>query len=248
MAVRDEEQPPGERPQASMGLLWREALSHTPALLLLSGLLIYGYLSLCYQRFYGSLGVDPNDVGLSYAGTLARSSGFVVAYLLVATYLIGGGTGAVRHARSRWGMPHTRAMTTIQVLSALIAFLIAASLGLTISEARDAARDVQAGLPVGPLQFLENPFGEGPLLPVLILAVHADPATVEPAGKPGDSPAVERLRGRKLLYLGQSGGIVVLYDAAADRAVYAPASALILKVANCDAQPSPDPACVAART
>jgi hypothetical protein len=30
------------------------------------------------------LGVDPNDVGLSYTGTLARSSGFVVVYLMAA--------------------------------------------------------------------------------------------------------------------------------------------------------------------
>jgi hypothetical protein len=244
MAVRDEGKPP-----ASTGLPWREALSYTPALLLLSGLLMYGYLSLCYQRFYGSLGVDPNDVGLSYAGTLARSSGFVFVYLLFVAYAIGAGPVAVRHVRTRWGMPHTWKITTIQWLSALFGFLIAASLSVTISEARDAARDVQAGLPVGPLQFAaENPFGGGRLLPVPILAVHADPATVEPAGKLGDSPAVERLRGRKLLYLGQSGGVVVLYDAAADRAVYVPASALILKVANCDAKPPPDPACVAART
>jgi hypothetical protein len=76
-----------------------------------------------------------------------------------------------------------------------------------------------------------------------VLAIHAAPATVEPAGKPSDSPAAERLRGRRLLYLGQSGGTVVLYDAATQRAVYVPGSSVILHVANCDAKPPPDPAC-----
>jgi hypothetical protein len=78
-----------------------------------------------------------------------------------------------------------------------------------------------------------------------IITIRADVTTVEPAGKPADAPAVERLRGRKLLYLGQSAGTVVLYDADADRAVYVPDSSIILHVANCDAKPPPDPTCLA---
>jgi hypothetical protein len=66
MAVRDE-QPLKE---TRRGPPWRETLSQAPAVLLGGGLLIYGYLSICYDTFYGSLGVDPNDVGLSYVGGL----------------------------------------------------------------------------------------------------------------------------------------------------------------------------------
>jgi hypothetical protein len=40
-----------------------------------------------YDRFYGPVGVDPGDVGLNYGGTLARSSGWVIAYALMATAL-----------------------------------------------------------------------------------------------------------------------------------------------------------------
>jgi hypothetical protein len=35
----------------------------------------------------------------------------------------------------------------------------------------------------------------------------------------------------------------VLYDATADRAVYVPASSIVLQVANCRAKPPPDAAC-----
>jgi hypothetical protein len=104
--------------------------------------------------------------------------------------------------------------------------------------AEDAARDVKASHAVRPVR----PPVPDMSIPLTILAIHADPATVEPAGKPGDSPAADRLRGRRLLYLGQAGGTVVLYDAAAQRAVYVPASTVILQVANCRGTP-PGPAC-----
>jgi hypothetical protein len=64
MELRDG-QPPKETPR---GLPWREALRQASAVVVVGGLLIYGYLSICYDHFYGSLGVDPNDVGLSYRG------------------------------------------------------------------------------------------------------------------------------------------------------------------------------------
>jgi hypothetical protein len=105
--------------------------------------------------------------------------------------------------------------------------------------AEGTASLVKAGESVRPLKARVL----GRSIPLVILAIHADPATVEPAGKAGDSPAVERLQDRELLYLGQSGGTVVLYDASSQRAVYVPASSIVLHVANCDARPPPDPAC-----
>jgi hypothetical protein len=47
MAVRDG-QPLNE---ARRGLPWRETLGHAPAVALVSGLLLYAYLSLCYHLF-----------------------------------------------------------------------------------------------------------------------------------------------------------------------------------------------------
>lgn len=95
---------------------------------------------------------------------------------------------------------------------------------------------VRTGRPISSVRFPG-------FLPFTMLAIHADPATVEPVGKPGDAPAAERLRGRKLLYLGQASGTLVLYDAAGQQAVYLPSSSIILRVANCDAKAPPDPSC-----
>jgi hypothetical protein len=66
---------------------------------------------------------------------------------------------------------------------------------------------------------------------------------VEPAGESAHSPSIERLQGRRLLYLGQSGGTTVLYDATSSRAVYMPTSSVVLHVADCDVRPSREPPC-----
>jgi hypothetical protein len=122
----------------------------------------------------------------------------------------------------------------------LVVLFVAALLANVFLKAEDGAADVRAGRAV---RALRPPVPGGASIPLTILVIHADPATVEPAGKPGDSPAADRLRGRRLLHLGQAGGTVVFYDSAAQRAVYVPASAVILHVANCLATPPPDPAC-----
>jgi hypothetical protein len=250
MAVRDEEQHTAEVVRVPemlaggfrllvRGLSWREALGHVPALLLLGGLLMYAYLSVCYERFYGSLGVEPNDVGLTYTGTLARSSGFVIVYLLIFLLWLTGPLAMLRalsmakhddsiHASERGERRFAYAMVLLPV--AVVVWI----LSWPLSEAEDAARYVRAGKPVAPITSV---------LPITVLAIHASPATVEPAGKPEDSPAAERLQGRHLQYLGRADGTVVLYDPAAQRAVYLPSSAVIVHVANCRGKPAPDPAC-----
>jgi hypothetical protein len=53
-------------------------LSNIPALLTAIGLVLYGMLNMAYSLFYGRLGVNPEDVGLGYAATISRSTGFVV--------------------------------------------------------------------------------------------------------------------------------------------------------------------------
>jgi hypothetical protein len=244
MAIRDQE-PSAEVRELRRGLPWRETLGYVPTLILLGGLLIYGYLSICYDRFYGSLGVDANDVGLSYTGTLARSSGFVIAYTLLIGWLAGGPLttlpAAARHEREDPTSRVPRRMRLASIVFSLI--LLALTLSPPWLKAREASSDVQTGKPVAPIRFLLTPWSSRPLLPIPVLAIHADPAMVEPAGKPGESPAADRLRGRHLLYLGQAGGTVVFYDAAAQRAVYVPSSAVILHVVNCRGKPPPDPAC-----
>jgi hypothetical protein len=71
MAIRDDRQ--SVMDEESSSLPWGNTLKHAPVVLTLSALVIYGYLSICYDGFYRALGVDPGDVSLSYAAILARS-------------------------------------------------------------------------------------------------------------------------------------------------------------------------------
>jgi hypothetical protein len=238
MAVRDDRQPlMGEG--AGRGRPPRDLLGYLPVIIVASGLLMYAYLSICYDVFYGSLGVDPNDVGLSYTGTLARSSGFAITVtVLLASFFIGAWMGWRRRRYLR-GAPRFVPPPPRSFIAALGTFLVVSLIvflpfSIPLNRAEDAATDVKAGKPVGPVRT--------PLEGLPVLAIHADPATVEPAGKPGDSPAAERLRGRRLLYLGQASGTVVFYDVAAQQVVYVPPGSVILHVANCRGKP-PDPAC-----
>jgi hypothetical protein len=54
-------------------------------MLAVGAILLYGYLSIAYDRFYRGFGIDPSDVGLTYTGILARSSGFVLICLAIAS-------------------------------------------------------------------------------------------------------------------------------------------------------------------
>jgi hypothetical protein len=250
MAVRDDEQRQRTGTKVGQVLPWRDALGHLPAVVLVSGLLMYGYLSICYERFYRSLGVDPNDVGLTYAGTLARSSGFAAVIIVIslgvytAHYLVPqhptADTAKPMFRVPRWRFPAVLWLWLLYYVGGLLIILMVLIL---VFQAESAASDVKAGKAVGPVRIPDYLFVPPFLWDVPVLAVHADPATVEATGKPGDSPAAERLRGRRLLYLGQSGGTVVLYDAAVQRALYVPASSIILQVTNCQAKPPPDAAC-----
>jgi hypothetical protein len=241
MAVRDDGEQRETTGVGRRNLPWRDTLGHLPAILAVGAVVLYAHLSICYDRFYRGLGVDPADVGLSYSGTLARSVGFVVVNLMFLGLVALEGAWLTRTLRFR---PTDRRIRLISTVNAFTLVLAGVYLFLGLLEpyvdAGRATNAVKAGRPVAPVATARIPFPTPP-----ILAIHADPTSIEPSGKPGDSPAVDRLQGRKLLYLGQSGGTVILYDADVDRAAYVPAGSIILHVANCDAKPPPDPACKA---
>jgi hypothetical protein len=243
MAGRDEEQQAATVEQDTRRLSWRDMLGHVPAVLLVGGLLLYGFLNFCYARFYGRLGVDPNDVGLSYIGTLTRASGLVVGFLIVLGVpimltVLGVLLLSLWRKPPRWfeSWMHPRALRLAAMSGVAAVTYLAIYSGVSWTDL--AANEVRAGKAVSPPRFPTAPFRG-----LEVFAIRAAPTTVEPVGKPSDSPAAERLRGRRLLYLGQSGGTVVLYDAATQQAIYVPGSSVILHVVNCDAKPRSDAAC-----
>jgi amino acid transporter len=218
---------------------WHEILGVLTPVLAVGAILLYGYLSIAYDNFYQGLGIDPNDVGFEYTGVLARSSGFVVVYLTAV------GTLAVIPTILTFGRPEERRKNRARFIAllAMIGIILVLLLIDPLLSAGDAARDVREGKPVGPIHLITSPVPPFPISRLPVLAIHAGPAMVEPAGKLGEAPAVERLRGRKVLYLGQAGGTVVLYDPEDQEAVYVSASSILLHVSNCNTKRSPDPAC-----
>lgn len=77
---------PNEGNQPS-SLNWKDLASVAAPFIALSGLVIYGILSLAYDQFYSSLGTTPAEVGLNYSTILAGSVGiFLLMVPLALTF------------------------------------------------------------------------------------------------------------------------------------------------------------------
>ena len=59
---------------AMLGRLWAWAKKDPIPALTIGGVVVYAFLRLPYGVYYGTLGTSPEDVGLSYVETLARST------------------------------------------------------------------------------------------------------------------------------------------------------------------------------
>jgi hypothetical protein len=200
--------------------------------------MLYGYLSYLNNRFYSQLAVDPSDVGLGYATTLARSGGLILVVVLavgIAQYLLLRGLlglmGGVFHESP-----------SMFVVGGLLVLLLWFALPVFLYPFTEPTREVDAavrqakvGLPVAPVRI----YGA-----VAIMTLRADAAVVEPSGKPGASPATDALRTRKnLLYLGQSNGIAVFFDSNVDRSVYVPADSVVIQLQRPPPRDGRSPVC-----
>jgi hypothetical protein len=79
--------------------------------LALAGLLLYGTVWSCYNSFYGTFGLEPEDVGVTYARTISRAAvGFLtlllilglVLFLLVNPLKIGEAGRRATSSAARW--------------------------------------------------------------------------------------------------------------------------------------------------
>jgi hypothetical protein len=231
-------------------------------MLVVSGILIYGALSIGAEMFYGQLGIDPLEVGLSYGGVLSHSTGFIIAIVLggFITFVFLGIADATDYMRARGLRNRALELTGGRLLDAareddltvdqleevlrsiagpirqrsiirrrwvlpiagmLLAFALL-TLGLIVPQSYMAGRSVRGGKAVHSIGFLG----------VRVLTIRADRASIESASNQDTaSEALVNLRQRSLLYLGQNDGIVVLYEGdPANRAIYLPASSIVLTV------------------
>jgi hypothetical protein len=257
--------PQNAQQQVSPDQAWlRQVLGGLSSLLVLLGVLLYGCLSIIYGSFYEALGVNLSDVGLNYTGVLSNALSYVVILLfvlgcfalpLIVIWIFM--EGFPRAAKGPWqGIRRFLVLSitegTRQCLRTWLgknprrwprnATLIAGTLILLLTVQQSAfssldAMQVRAGHPV-----ITSPI-IGPIS-LEVFAIRADPVMVSTVDKPDNSPIVKELTQQtNLLYLGQAGGTVVLYDPTQLQAIYLPASTVVLKIATCRTRYS-NPRCI----
>jgi hypothetical protein len=224
-------------PRADSENLWWKIFSQGATVLVLAGILIYGYVGLSYERFYGALAIDPADVGLTYLGVLTHSTGLIVTlafsltFMFIVTYLILWVALSLSDRLLRPGGSGSELRSDAKPLARTLAIALAVFVGVVGLAATpwqaDAAADwVKSGKPVRPLK--TNP-------PFLTrLSIHADPAIVSSTHKLGEAPEIESLRARKLFYMGTANGLTVLYDPSVQGSIYLPSSEILLTIMNCE--------------
>jgi hypothetical protein len=67
---------------------WKDVISSAVPLLTILGLALYALSSYASGHFYSSLGTTPADVGLSYVGMLAASTGWAIVLTLGLAFVV----------------------------------------------------------------------------------------------------------------------------------------------------------------
>jgi phosphoglycerol transferase MdoB-like AlkP superfamily enzyme len=172
------------------------------------------------QKFYGRLGLTPEDVGLDRFDTLARSTGLAFAVLLFLTVVVAGPVmvyGLIKYHETRVPFPAPRLFRAFFAAAAFAAavLVVVAYVGTFSRQATSAVATVKAGRPVR-LKFLID------------TGIHAERARIAWIG---DAPSGLRgLSTHTLMYIGQSGGAVVLYDVDGKRSIRIPSSKVAVAI------------------
>jgi hypothetical protein len=198
------------------------------AALTLIGLLFYGFLRFTYVSFYGGLGLDPGEVGLSYRETLARGAALlpfffgplVFGAVLAMAIVVGSWWALVRLGKLARivpcrvpAAPRTRDFFAFATVYGLTCSLIAAVVFAALGVPGDVA-DVKDGVSIEAGAFA--PYS-------------AVPARLNWIGS-GAPPVLRRIvrEQRRLIYLGKADGAFVLYEPREGRTIQVPTSVAVL--------------------
>jgi hypothetical protein len=208
-----------------------------------SGILVYTLLTIQYERFYGALGIKPADVGLSYAGVLASSTGYVlfvlISTLLAAIFAVAGTTLLVsilkRQLRPADIVAEGRSLFILvresrqSMIGVLLFAVVVVPFIVALTRTYPSPETVRQGLPITPRGSMVFSFR----LPLDRIPIFAYPAVVDSIEGAEANSSLHELRARPLLYLGQSNSIAVLYDSGQDGALYLPLSETTLRIDPC---------------
>ncbi|WP_426569622.1 hypothetical protein [Streptomyces canus] len=179
--------------------------------LTLLGLFSYSTLAQLYESFYRTLGVSPADVGIGYAVVLARSFGL----LAIAA---GAGIGIVVAAWWQFRGSELSEKAAQHLAFGCIGLLMVvytAAVAALGDWSHDRAEGVRQGKPT-------QPFSMRGILP--LLDIHAEKAVLKPVGESSlPVPSTD-----KLMYLGASGDLHVLYNVTTQRTLRIPVSGVLV--------------------
>jgi hypothetical protein len=282
--------------QLSWKVAWKDVIASAVPLLTVLGMAFYALSTYAYGHFYSSLGTTPADVGLTYVGILAVSTGWAIALALGLAFVIavvfawfpairlGGMVGEhlrmgelfvvpYRHAwpmlrstiRDReWRLPKEEQEARWNAREAELDAIL---------EREQAWRDrilhteVEPGTKLGQLwadgvigrwfvrivvglclfflvidpihhtfQFADQVkaghagSASAGLFGLPLVRLRANEVRVASAGKAGEFPAVDRLSGRRLIYLGEANSKAMLYDPIRRVTFSVPAASLVLEL------------------
>lgn len=199
--------------------LWSR-LGHWPAIAALLGLILYVPTYIAYEYFYGNLGVSPDEVGLTYANVLSRESTWLISSILVLTAAL----GALSLCFIAAAQPHSVSRTLISggvpapsksiirysgllVGLPLIALLVQA---VVFQVSSVPTWDIVEGMPI---YATPGSFFKGRADLVEVSWISGPP----PPGIP-----------KRMLYLGQSGGVAVFWNAAEKAPIRLPTGSITL--------------------
>jgi hypothetical protein len=190
--------------------------------------LLYALLRVSYRTFYARFDVQPEDVGLGQTEILTQTGLFLLVYVLfwsgymVLSYVIFRAMGLRPYRDPRDAPLWRRAWAFMSspywfVFVAPVVILASTLFYYLPDRARALADGVEKGETVRPPSSLS--------LRLVDLSVEALPARLTSLGE-NDLPA--ELRSRSLRYLGEAGGILILYDWKTKRTIRLPAGSMVV--------------------
>jgi hypothetical protein len=195
-------------------------LGHWPAIAALLGLLLYLPTYIAYEYFYGSLGVSPDEVGLNYSTVLSREATWLLSSILILSaalgalylcYVAAAHPVSVRRTLISAGLP-APSKSAIRYSGLLVGLpLIAVLVQSTIYQVNSVpAKDAFDGMPIyaDPRSFFKG------------RADFVEVSWIRDAPPPGIP--------RRLLYLGQSAGTAVFWNATEQTPIRIPASSITI--------------------
>jgi hypothetical protein len=201
--------------------------AHLPATIIaVAGLIAYSVLRLSYATFYGRFDVEPEEVGLGQTQIIGHTVLALIAFILLTgavlvVSFLGMRLLGVRSYRLPDDAPLWRramSFTSTAYWMVGLPFLIAIGSLLLFAlpeRARSLADQVEAGETVRPPVSFRWLDLHVKALPAKLTSLRGEPLPMQ-------------LESRSLRYLGEAGGVVVLYDWKAERVLRVPTGSVVL--------------------